>query len=79
MLPATTPTLSGGAPAGPAVQQVIILTGVGTSFWTVPANWTSGKNSIECIGGGGNGAISNTGYGGGGGGGGAYQKRTMSR
>lgn len=49
---------------------VIMLTS-GVS-WTVPADWNSLNNSIECIGGGGHG--SGTGSTGGGGGGGAYSK-----
>jgi hypothetical protein len=43
------------------------------SSWTVPADWNSGSNTIQAIGGGGGGGSSN-GLGDGGGGGGAYSK-----
>ena len=52
--------------------QVIYLT-TGTS-WTVPANWNSASNTIECIGGGGGGRGGVDSSGCGGGGGGAYSK-----
>src|SRR5919108_3489432 len=58
-------------------NKVIFLT-QGTTSWTVPADWNSQNNTIECIGAGagaGNGAGGNSGNGGaGGGGGGAYSK-----
>ena len=54
-------------------DKVIFLTSGNT--WTVPTDWNSSANSIECIGGG---ASGNTSSGGnnaaGGGGGGAYSK-----
>jgi len=56
--------------AGTLVPIVVILTS-GTS-WTVPSNWASGSNTIECIGGGSNGA----GFAGIGGTGGTYSKIT---
>lgn len=49
----------------------IFLTTPGAGSWTVPADCTSA--TIECIGGGGNGAIANSGIRGGGGG--AYSKK----
>ncbi len=56
------------ASCGPATTQVIVLTS--GSSWTVPYDWNSLNNSIEVIGGGGNGAAGVTsftrGYGGGG-------------
>src|SRR5579872_2984057 len=48
---------------------------VGTTIFTVPADWNSASNTIELIGGGSNGGISG-GNGGVGGGGGAYSKIT---
>lgn len=54
---------------GPVTTQVIFLTSGST--WTVPADWNPSNNSIEVIGGGGNGAAGlinfTSGYGGGGG------------
>ncbi len=37
---------------------VIFLTTTGAGTWTVPADWNSANNTIECIGGGGSGAVS---------------------
>jgi hypothetical protein len=56
---------------GPPPRALIILTTVGAGTWTVPSDWDSGNNLIECIGAGGGGG-SNTGNGAGGAGGGAY-------
>ncbi len=50
---------------------ITLLTG---TSWTVPADWDSATNSIECVGAGGHG--SQTGSTGGGGGGGGYSKIT---
>ena len=50
--------------------KVIFLTTTGAGTWTVPADWNSSNNTIECIGGGGGGGSGNTAGGGGGGGGG---------
>jgi hypothetical protein len=49
---------------------------VGSGTWTVPANWNSADNTVECLGGGGGGTGSWTdnNVGGSGGGGGAYAK-----
>jgi hypothetical protein len=59
---------------GPATPQTIAI-GSG-SQWTVPADWTSGKNSIEVIGGGGGGGGGISTSVGAGGGGGGYAKIT---
>jgi hypothetical protein len=64
----TVSSCSGGTP------QVSVLTS-GTS-WTVPSDWNSSDNKVECIGGGGAGTSEeNDNDGGGGGGGGAYTKK----
>lgn len=57
-----------------AVPTVVFLTTTGAQTWTVPVDWNSSNNKIECIGGGAGGA-KGTGSttGGGGGGGGAYK------
>ena len=54
---------------------IIFLTTTGAGTWTVPADWNSSNNRIECVGGGGSGMP--TIYGGGlgnGGGGGGYSR-----
>lgn len=62
----------GGAknPSGSAPTTIVLTSG---TTWSVPADWNSANNSIECIGGGG-GGFATTGAGGGGGGGGGYAK-----
>lgn len=60
----------GSSPTGNPV--VIYLTTTGSGTWTVPADWNSANNTIECIGGGGSGY--SWGVNCGGGGGGAYAK-----
>src|SRR4249919_623504 len=73
MLAGITTAVFGGKPVvGPSTQQTIYL--LSGSLWTVPADWTSGNNSIECIGGGGNGSRGSSCCGVGGGGG-AYSKK----
>jgi hypothetical protein len=42
------------------------------SSWTVPNDWNSASNTIQCIGAGGNGAVDSSTHSGGGGGGGSY-------
>lgn len=54
--------------------QSVALTASGN--WTVPADWTSGKNSVEVIGGGGGGSGNTGGSNTGGGGGGGYAKKS---
>lgn len=56
-------------------SRLVFLTVESGASWTVPADWNSSLNSIECIGGGGGGgnAVEGTSSGGGGGGGG-YSK-----
>ncbi|MEK6628082.1 MAG: glycine-rich domain-containing protein, partial [Bdellovibrionota bacterium] len=54
----------------PPVVNVFTVT---DASWSVPLNWNSSNNSIECIAGGGGGS-SDGGNGGAGGGGGAYSK-----
>ena len=54
--------------AASAATKVIFLTS--GSSWTVPSDWNSSSNTIECIGAGGTGGINN------GGAGGAYAKRS---
>ena len=44
----------------------VILTTTGLNNWTVPTDWNSNLNTVECVGSGGNGSV--TGYGGAGGG-----------
>lgn len=60
-------------PATTPLTKVVFLTS-GTS-WTVPSDWNSANNTIECIGGGGGGGGNDgTDNGGGGGGGGEYRE-----
>lgn len=54
--------------------QSVALTASGT--WTVPADWTSGKNSVECFGGGGGGTSLSSGGTVAGGGGGGWAKKS---
>ncbi|MDD5487187.1 MAG: DUF2341 domain-containing protein, partial [Dehalococcoidales bacterium] len=58
-----------------AAPTIIYITDTASTSWTVPADWNSGNNTIEVIGGGGggaNGSASSPGVGGGGGASGAY-------
>jgi hypothetical protein len=50
----------------------VFLTSTTTTTWTVPSDWNSGQNTIQCVGGGGSVAASRSG----GGGGGAYSAST---
>jgi len=52
----------------------IFLTATGAGTWTVPNDWNSANNTIECIGGGGSG--NSGGARTAGGGGGAYAKKS---
>lgn len=61
---------------GAGGETVVFLTTTGAGTWTVPEDWNSDNNTIECIGGGSHGAGYNNQNGGGsGGGGGAYAKK----
>src|SRR5579864_3730823 len=55
---------------------VIVLTTTGSSTFTIPSDWNNASNTIECLGGGGNGAgASISGWAGGGGAAGNYAKK----
>lgn len=64
--PEYVPSTTGGG------AQEVILSATGADTWTVPADWNSSNNTIECWGAGGN--ASQTSNQDGGGGGGAYSK-----
>ena len=55
-------------------RKVVYLTKASGSPWTVPTDWNSTNNTIECIGAGGGGGTSTSGYTAGGGAGGGYSK-----
>jgi YD repeat-containing protein len=71
-------TESAPGSGGTTVTFLTTSPGSGNQTWTVPSDWNSSNNTIECVGSGGKGASgdANNGSGGAGGGGGAYAKIT---
>jgi YD repeat-containing protein len=72
---------SSGSGGGSGTTTVFLTSGAGSGnqIWTVPSDWSSSNNTIQCIGSGGDGVSAANGtatFGGAGGGGGAYAKIT---
>ncbi len=65
-------TVTRGSAGGGTPKVIFLASG---NAWTVPPDWNSSNNTIECVGGG-SGGLSGSSSGGGGGGGGAYAEIT---